>query len=335
VQVREWEPTTAPAVEIEAVQGVLNSVVSTDVPDDPRWTFDMLREYLSVTLPGESRVSWLAVDGDERVVGHASLLMLEDIGVLELSVRAEARRDHIGTALLRAVAERAKAAGYQSLGVEVIGGTASVKFFEANQFRCAFIEMRNVLDLAQVDWLRLGEMAAGVGAGYRIEYYPDGPPESLFEAYAVAKEAARLSELGDLELRPSSYDAERLEASLATLRKRGLRPYIVVAVHEKTETIAGLTEVVVPAMRPTRADQYDTVVVPVHRGYGIGRAIKARMLFELRAAEPDVVEVQTWNAVENEAMLKVNADLGFKADRQWREYEADVGELLAHLDGHG
>ena len=77
------------------------------------------------------------------------------------------------------------------------------------------------------------------------------------------------------------------------------------------------------------------VVVPAHRGYGIGRAIKARMLFELRAAEPNLVDVQTWNALENEAMLKVNTDLGFKADRQWREYEADVGELLAHLDGHG
>jgi GNAT superfamily N-acetyltransferase len=174
-------------------------------------------------------------------------------------------------------------------------------------------------------------MAAGVGAGYRIEYYPDGPPESLFEAYAVAKEAARLSDLGDLELRPSSYDSERLRASLATLHARGLRPYIVVAVHEKTETIAGLTEVVVPAMRPTRADQYDTVVVPAHRGYGIGRAIKARMLFELRAAEPSLVDVQTWNAAENEPMLKVNAELGFKPDRQWREYEADVAELLEHL----
>src|SRR5689334_3573738 len=149
VQVREWDPGTAPDAEIEAVQGVLNSVVSTDVPDDPRWTSSMLREYLAITLPGESRVSWLALDADERIVGHASLLMLEDIGVLELSVRAEARRDHIGTALLRAVAERADEAGYQSLGVEVVGGTTSVDFFEANRFRCAFIEMRNVLDLAE------------------------------------------------------------------------------------------------------------------------------------------------------------------------------------------
>jgi hypothetical protein len=46
------------------------------------------------------------------------------------------------------------------------------------------------------------------------------------------------------------------------------------------------------------------------------------MLFELRAAEPKLAEVQTWHALEKEPMLKVNADLGFLPDREWREYEA-------------
>jgi hypothetical protein len=56
------------------------------------------------------------------------------------------------------------------------------------------------------------------------------------------------------------------------------------------------------------------------------------MLFELRAAEPNLVDVQTWNAMENEPMLKVNAELGFKPDRQWREYEADIPDLLRRLE---
>jgi len=92
---------------------------------------------------------------------------------------------------------------------------------------------------------------------------------------------------------------------------------------------------VVPAQRPTRADQYDTVVVPEHRGYGLGRAIKARMLFELRTAEPCITEVQTWNAFENEPMLKVNSELGFQPDRQWSEYEADIADLARLLNVNG
>jgi RimJ/RimL family protein N-acetyltransferase len=102
-------------------------------------------------------------------------------------------------------------------------------------------------------------------------------------------------------------------------------------VHEQTGEVAGLTEVVVPAQRPTRADQYDTIVVPTHRGYGLSRAVKARMLFELRAAEPQLLDVQTWNGIGSEAMRRVNDELGFKPDRQWREYEGDVDEVLRRL----
>jgi hypothetical protein len=182
-----------------------------------------------------------------------------------------------------------------------------------------------------VDWLRLGELAQGVGSGYRIEYHPGGPPEGLLDEYAKAKASGRVNPAYDLELRPSSYDSERLRASLATLHARGLKPYIVLAVHEQSGNVAGLTEVVVPAQRPTRADQYDTIVVQTHRGYGLGRALKARMLFELRAAEPQLLDVQTWNAVGFESMRRVNAELGFQPDRQWREYEVDVEDLLRDL----
>ncbi|MFI5906414.1 GNAT family N-acetyltransferase [Dactylosporangium sp. NPDC051541] len=331
MKVREWDPGTAPAAELDAVLRALNDIVAVDVPEDPPWRENMFREYLALTMPGESRTSWLATDDGGDVLGHASLLSLEDIGVLELTVVPSARRGRVGTALLAAVARRAAEEGFESVGVEVIGGTPAVKFFEAQGFECAFIEMRNLLDLKGVDWLRLGEMAAGIGAGYRIEYYPGGPPPELFAGYAAAKEAARAGVIDDLALRPSSYDSERLAASLRTLHARGLKPYIVLAVHEQSETIAGLTEVVVPAQRPTRADQYDTIEVPTHRGYGISRAIKARMLFELRAAEPGLLDVQTWNALENEPLLQVNAELGFKPDREWREYEADVPELLRRL----
>jgi hypothetical protein len=111
-----------------------------------------------------------------------------------------------------------------------------------------------------------------------------------------------------------------------------MKPYIVLAIHEKTDEVAGLTEVVVPAQHPTRADQYDTIVVPDHRGYGIDRAIKARMLFELRSAEPGLVDVQTWNAPDSDAMLKVNSELGFQPDREWLEYEAEVAHLVQRLD---
>jgi hypothetical protein len=233
--------------------------------------------------------------------------------------------------MVAVAARRAYLEGFSSIGVEAIGGTPALHFYEALGFEREYVEARSVLTLSAVDWLALGEMANGIAAGYRVEYHPGGPPPALLEAYAQAKLEAQDDD-EDLDLAPRSSDPQRLRDSLDTLHRRGLAPYIVLAIHEATGAVAGLTEVVVPAQHPMRADQYDTIVVREHRGYGIDRAIKARMLFELRGAEPGLREVQTWNAQHNESMLKVNAELGYQADRDWFEYGADVGQLVQALE---
>lgn len=337
VIVREWDPRVATATEITTLVETLNAVTSVDLPDDPPWRDVLMREYLSVTMPGERKISWIAEkdEGDLArgvpILGFASILLLGDIGVVECLVHPEMRRHGVARALMHAIVSQAHSDGFQALGVEVPGATPAVDFYSSLGFRRAFTEQRSVLDLDTVDWYALGELANGVAAGYTLRFYPDSPPDDLIEAYASAKAEVQDVDLGDLDLRPSSYEPDRLRSSLACLHARGLRPYIVVAVHESTGVVAGLTEVVVPEQRPSRADQYDTVVVPAHRGYGVGRAIKARMLFELRSAVPSLNQVQTWNAAVNEPLLKVNAELGFIADREWLEFEAEVPDLARTL----
>jgi hypothetical protein len=191
--------------------------------------------------------------------------------------------------------------------------------------------MRSILSLPDVDWDHIEEMAAGLVHGYRVEVYAGDLPDELLPAYAETKQVRRMDPTGEMDLRRSSYDTERLRASLRYINARGLCPYIVVAIHERTEKVAGLTELVVPAQHPTRADQYDTVIMQVHNGYGLARAIKARMLLELRMAEPQLREVQTWHATEQEQLQAVNKELGFRPDREWREYEVDTADLAARL----
>lgn len=334
--VREWDPRTASSAEIASLLDTLNAVFAADLPQDPPWRESSLREYLSEVMPGERRISWVAqaessAEGEPgAILGYVQVLMLGDIGVLEVLVHPSARRGGLGRDLVRLAARRVYQEGFRSIGVEVVGDTPAVAFYETLGFTREYVEMRSVLDLSAVDWAALTEMAAGVGAGYRVQFCPGGPPDELIEAYARAK--AEVRDLDDGELRPSSYDPERLRDSIDTLHRRGMKPYIVLAIHERTGEVAGLTEVVVPAQHPTRADQYDTIVVQDHRGYGIDRAIKARMLLELRLAEPELTEVQTWNALDNEAMLKVNAELGYRPDRQWCEYSVDVAELVHRLN---
>lgn len=336
MMLREWDPSTASSDDLDSIVETMNAVRVSDLPGDPLWCSNKVREYFQITLPGERRVTWFAEaeepSGGTSLLGHATLLITQDIGVLELLVRPDARGRGVGTQLLTAVARRANQEGIESIGLEVVGGTSSVPFFERHGFRHAYTELRSILDLTKVDWHELKRMAAGIGAGYRVEFHAGGPPLEMYQAYAEAKSSIRQLPPEDLELRPSSYDPERLAASVRTLSSRGLTAYIVVAVHERTETVAGLTEVVIPAQRPTRADQYDTIVVPQHRSYGIDRAIRARMLIELRAVEPSLVDVQTWNALDNAQMTKINSELGFREDREWREYDVEVPTLLSHLE---
>ncbi|WP_433321404.1 GNAT family N-acetyltransferase [Micromonospora chersina] len=334
--VREWDPRTASSAEIASLLDTLNAVLAADLPRDPPWRANSLREYLSEVMPGERRISWIA-EGDPAadgtpgpMLGHVNVLLLGGMGVLEVLVHPELRRTGLGRELVRVAARRVWDEGFQSIGVEVVGDTPAVAFYEALGFTREYVETRSVLDLGAVEWPALAEMATEVGAGYHVEFCPGGPPDDLIEAYARAK--AEVRDVDDGELRPSSYDPQRLRESLDTLHRRGMKPYIVLALHEQTGEVAGLTEVVVPAQHPTRADQYDTIVVRDHRGYGIDRAIKARMLLELRSAEPELAEVQTWNAQANEAMLKVNAELGYRPDRDWCEYSVDVAELVHRLD---
>jgi GNAT superfamily N-acetyltransferase len=290
-----------------------------------------MREYLAETMPGERRVCWLTGGDPDRLSGHANLLLLGDIGVVEVLVHPAARHQGVGRALLAAAVHRAYSEGLASIGVEAIGGTPATKFWESLGFRCPYVELRSILDLTALDRQAVQAMAVAVPDGYRVEFHPGGLPDRLLEVYAAAKASRRETEPSELELRPSSYDAQRLSESLTTLNRRGMRPYLVLAVHEPTGEVAALTEVVTPTQHPARADQYDTIVVPAHRGRGLVRAIKARMLIELGAAEPQVTQVQTWNALANDPMAEVNAELGFRPDREWREYEADVLDLVRQL----
>ena len=187
------------------------------------------------------------------------------MAVLEVLVHPKARRSPESARSCSAAAVgRAHQEGFGAMGVEVIGGTPAVKFYESAGFTCAYTETRSVLELANVDWLRLGEMAGGVGAGYRIEYYPGGPPEELYESYAAAKYLARERRRAGRLVAAAELLQRRSGCARAckTLHMRGMKPYIVLGIHEPTGEVAGLTEVVVAAQHPDRADQYDTVVVP-------------------------------------------------------------------------
>ena len=278
----------------------LNAVLAADLPDDPPWQDVQVSDYLAETMPGERRISWVAEDdrlpeGESEIFAHVSVLLLGDIGVLEVMVNPDLRRRGLGRQLVAVAARRAYLEGFSSIGVEAIGGTPAIAVLRGAGLRAGVCG-----DPQRAD--PVGGGLAGPGRDGRRHRpglpgrippgWPAGRPAG---GYAQAKLEAQ-DDGDDLDLAPRSSDPQRLRDSLDTLHKRGLKPYIVLAIHEATGEVAGLTEVVVPAQHPERADQYDTIVVagapglrhrPGDQGADAVRAARRRA---------GAREVQTWNA---------------------------------------
>jgi RimJ/RimL family protein N-acetyltransferase len=83
--------------------------------------------------------------------------------------------------------------------------------------------------------------------------------------------------------------------------------------------------------RPELADQQDTAVLAAHRGHGLGAWMKAANLQWLTADRPLVKRVQTSNAAENEHMLRVNDQVGFRVEATTENREVRTADLIARV----
>lgn len=335
MQVTQFDAVTASDDQLAQWLEVLNAMTEADMPNEPRWRLDRFREYLTVTMPGERRIAYTAVDDDGRMAGNANLLLFggeyDKTGVFEIFMHPDKRGRGVARRMLATIAERAYEEGRDTIGVEVIASTPAVGFYDRLGFSRAVVENRHLLSMTEVDWDRIETSAKKVGAGYRLEYYEGGLPDDLLERYAATKAHMKTDPADVAGSWRGSADAQRLRDSLSTLAQRGMRTHVVVALAGPMDKVVGLTELVVAAQRPTRADQYDTVVALGHRSYGLGMAMKARMLCELRDREPQLNDVQTWTLLDGDPEAFVDTELGFSNDVQWFEYEASVPDLLERL----
>ena len=63
---------------------------------------------------------------------------------------------------------------------------------------------------------------------------------------------------------------------------------------------------------PGMPSQFDTSVVRGHRGHRLGLLLKTDMLRWLRDVEPNLEQLETWNAASNAYMIGVNETLGYE-----------------------
>lgn len=116
---------------------------------------------------------------------------------------------------------------------------------------------------------------------------------------------------GEMTVEESKWDVDRMRASDAE-RLLSNRMFRTVVRHKPSGMVVGLNELMLDRSNPEAfVDQWDTVVLPEHRGKRLGMAVKAANLIALKEAVPTASSIITWNAEENRHMLAVNEALGF------------------------
>jgi len=172
---------------------------------------------------------------------------------------------------------------------------------------------------------RLRESAEQAAAGYSLVSWTGLVPED-FLGQAAALFAALNDAPHDPHIAPAVWDAQRVRQRVNGLRPDyGLRTYGIAAVKEDTGEPAALTEVGVDPADPGWGHQMLTGVTR------LGLLVKTAMVEWLRAAEPQLERIQTWNAESNRYMIAVNEALGYTILGQpanwWRlEVAAVLGE---------
>jgi GNAT superfamily N-acetyltransferase len=288
-----------------------------DRPDAVLHTYAHLEQLARHPSPYHRRLMLVARDAG-GIVGAAALgRPLQDnlhLAELEISVVPEARRRGVGRALHDEAVRRARADGRTTFLAEVAqfadaGPSSGYQFATALGFEEVHRNDHAVLDLpvpAEL-WASLPEPTAN----YEIVTWGDRTPEHLVEAYA-----AMLSQMGTdhpsggVDHTPVVIDVARIrEGETRTTQSHSN----VVAAARRTSdgVLGGYTLVHLPHDRD-HVVQDDTLVMPEHRGHGLGMALKAAVLRILASQHPERRRIHTWNAVENAPMQRINRALGFR-----------------------
>ncbi|MEV6729954.1 GNAT family N-acetyltransferase [Streptomyces sp. NPDC051364] len=321
-------PTDA---EVDAWAAVLTAAHAADLPGVPVPTRVEIAGRLRVA-PTTGRFAHFAADE-----GVASLLLFTDAGNAHtasldvLTVRPHARRRGTGTALWHRVREELLAQGRTSVSTMADLGGAGQAFAESLGFENVLPLGWYVQDVQDVQDVQGGhdgqggqdghDVAAGpataepeLPAGYELVCWEGLVPDAWVAAAAVAHGSMEDAPTGDMDEQPPAWTPERLHTVQRLVLDRGGRMLMAAAMTPAGE-VAAYTSLVLPDPAALRALQYDTVVVPAHRGRGLGRTVKLRMLREATARFPALREIATSVADENTPMRAVNAALGYRRER--------------------
>lgn len=322
--------------DLKDAVGLLRRIDQERVPEDPITPDDVYARQITAAPPDGRLFFWRAHDNGTLVGG--AYLQLSDRENLQLGFGAalvlpDARRRGIGRTLLRHVAKRASSEGRTMLAGQtsdrVPPGAAFARAVGANPG----LEMHtNQLDLRVLKpeliqrWI---DDSRAKAAGYHIAWVDwASADDTTIGQVAQAYEAINDMPKGDLAFEDEHWDVPRTRERYAFFAKMGFEVWTAIAIHDATGAGVGFTEINLTPQVPEIVQQQGTAVTPAHRGHALGMWLKAALLERLVRERPKARFIRTGNAKANEAMLRINTELGFRPAWSTTFWQAEVATLI-------
>ncbi|MFD1859666.1 GNAT family N-acetyltransferase [Aeromicrobium camelliae] len=299
---------------------------SIDTELDPPWEFRELRMKLAGDEYVQS-VALVAVDGDEAVGGAWAELTLKDNlqnAFATIFVDPQHRRRGFGSALWRELAVALRDQGRTVVAGEAVKRVDAVesdseRFAETLGFHVDLVNAIRELPLPA------DPPKAPARDGYQLAAWRGLAPEQWRAEYAHLRSLiTQEAPLGEVAWENEFWDAARLELEARQWQESGRVAQIVAAVAPHG-ALVGHTQLIVPDASD-EVYQWDTLVLPEHRGHGLGLSLKAAAMREAADLVAGRRRITTWNAASNEPMIAVNERLGYRLIGYATEYAIDLSD---------